>query len=87
VPGRALRAGPAHILELLSRNLEGEIGPELCAEMERHVAACGRCHDACESLKRTLALCRTARAPEVPVAVQEAVRGAVRRLVAADRHR
>jgi RNA polymerase sigma-70 factor (ECF subfamily) len=72
------------ILELWSRNLEGEISPDLCAEMERHVAACGGCRAACESLKRTLAVCRTSTTPQVPASVQEAVRRAVRKLETED---
>jgi hypothetical protein len=33
---------------LFSKHLEGEIGPALCEQMERHVAACKHCHAACE---------------------------------------
>ena len=72
------------IPELWSRNLEGEISSDLCAEMERHVAACGRCRAACDTLKRTLAVCRTSSTPQVPISVQEAVRKAVRKLSAED---
>ncbi len=66
------------VLALFSRNLEGEISAEVCAEMERHVAACNRCRGTCESLKRTLALCRTSPEAPVPPAVQDSVRIAVR---------
>jgi hypothetical protein len=52
------------VLMLLSRHLEGEIGTEVCAEMERHLQGCGRCKGACESLKRTLALCNATPAAE-----------------------
>jgi RNA polymerase sigma-70 factor (ECF subfamily) len=70
------------VLLLWSRNLEGEVNPELCAELERHVAACARCRAACDSLKHTLALCRTTAAPAVPPSIQEAVRRAIRELTA-----
>lgn len=70
------------VLSLFSQHLEGEIGPEVCADMERHLEACGRCRGACESLKRTLSLCQAAPATEVPPAVQESIRSAVRGLLA-----
>jgi RNA polymerase sigma-70 factor (ECF subfamily) len=73
------------ILDLWSRNLEGEISPDLCAEMERHVATCGTCRASCDSLKRTLAICRTSATPEVPISVQDAVREAIRKLAAQNR--
>ncbi len=69
------------VLQLWSENMEGDVKPELCSELERHIAACPRCRAACDSLKRTLALCRTTATPVVPESIQEAVRQAVRELV------
>jgi RNA polymerase sigma-70 factor (ECF subfamily) len=66
---------------LFSRYLEGEISPSVCAEMERHLAGCGRCRGTCESLKRTLALCRTSPQEPVPTEIQASVRRAVRDLL------
>lgn len=66
------------ILTLFSQHLEGEISADLCSEMERHIEGCPRCRGACESLKRTLALCRTSGAQaEVPPPVQRAVKHAL----------
>ncbi len=66
------------VLSLLSQHLEGEISAEVCDAMERHLEGCPRCRDACDSLKRTLALCRTSGAElEVPPQVQAAVRRAL----------
>lgn len=70
------------VLMLFSRHLEGEIAPELCAEMEAHLERCGPCRGACESLRRTLALCRATSAPDVPVSVRESVRDAIRTFLA-----
>jgi RNA polymerase sigma-70 factor (ECF subfamily) len=70
------------VLTLFSRHLEGEISADLCAQMERHLEDCGRCRGACESLKRTLALCHRAPTPHVPEAVQQSVRASLRRLLA-----
>jgi RNA polymerase sigma-70 factor (ECF subfamily) len=70
------------VLTLFSQHLEGQISADVCAEMERHVAVCSRCRGACDSLKQTLAVCRTAAAAQVPADVQESVRVAVRSFLA-----
>jgi RNA polymerase sigma-70 factor (ECF subfamily) len=70
------------VLMLFSRHLEGEIGPELCAEMEAHLEHCGPCRGSCESLKRTLALCGAIPASDVPASVAESVRDAIRTYLA-----
>ncbi|MEO8214118.1 MAG: sigma-70 family RNA polymerase sigma factor [Myxococcales bacterium] len=71
------------VLTMFSQHLEDEISADLCADMERHIAACGRCRGTCDSLKRTLALCRTsASSSEVPAAVQTSVKTALRAFLA-----
>ena len=70
------------VVELLSRHLEGDIGRDACAEMERHVAACSSCHAACESLRQTLRLCGSTPAPEVPEELQQSIRSGIRGLLA-----
>jgi RNA polymerase sigma-70 factor (ECF subfamily) len=67
------------VLALFSSHLEGQISSEVCAEMERHVGACSRCKGACDSLKRTLALCHAAApAVQIPADVQASVKVALR---------
>lgn len=67
------------VLNLFSRYLEGEIAPETCRDMERHLESCPHCQQACDSLRRTLALCRASAANAVvPPAVQHSVRKALR---------
>jgi RNA polymerase sigma-70 factor, ECF subfamily len=71
------------VLSRLSRHLEGELGAAECAEMERHLEGCADCRLDCDSLRETLALCRSsASAPsaKVPEAVAESVRRALRDL-------
>jgi RNA polymerase sigma-70 factor (ECF subfamily) len=80
--GEVPSPGCPDVLTLFSQHLEDEISADKCAEMERHVEACGRCRGACDSLKRTLALCRAGTPAHVPAAVQDSVRGALRRLLA-----
>jgi RNA polymerase sigma-70 factor (ECF subfamily) len=75
----SIGAGCPDVVPILSQYLEGEIGPDQCAEMDRHVTQCPRCQARCDSLRSTLALCRrSADAGTVPPEVQEAVRRALR---------
>lgn len=71
------------VVPLLSRHLEEEIDRDACAEMEAHVARCPRCRGACDSLRRTLDLCRRSGADaEVPQEVRDAVTVALRDFLA-----
>ncbi len=72
------------VLRLYSQHLEGEISADLCAQMEGHIESCDRCRSACDSLKRTLALCKMDRTAELPASVQDAVRIAAREFLAQD---
>jgi RNA polymerase sigma-70 factor (ECF subfamily) len=65
------------VLRLFSQHLEGEIDPSICATMEAHLAQCHHCRDACESLKRTLAICRQLPTPDVPTSVAASVKAAI----------
>ena len=66
------------VLALFSRHLEGDIAPDVCAEMEAHLERCGHCRGACESLRRTLASCRAIPMPAVPEPVAASVKQAIR---------
>src|SRR5512133_365999 len=80
-PEPAPATGCPDIVELFSRHLESEISASVCAEMEKHLARCPGCQSRCESLQRTLALCRAAPLPEVPKAVQADVRRALQKFI------
>jgi RNA polymerase sigma-70 factor (ECF subfamily) len=67
------------IMLLWARKLEGELDAVDCAEMEKHIAHCPACASACASLKTALVACRRDAAGDVPVAIQEQVRAAVRK--------
>lgn len=78
----APEGGCPDVLTLFSKHLEDEISADTCAEMERHIAGCARCRGACDSLRRTLALCRTVGPKaEVPPEVQRSVKLALRDLL------
>jgi RNA polymerase sigma-70 factor (ECF subfamily) len=84
-PAVALPAAPGvtcpDIVQLFSRHLEGEISANVCADMEKHLAGCPACQSRCDSLQRTLALCKAAPLPEVPAKVQASVRQALKKFV------
>ena len=73
--------GCPDIVQLFSQHLEGEISGDLCATMERHLAKCPSCQARCDSLQRTLALCKNTTLPEVPAEVQNSVRKALKQFV------
>ena len=81
-PPEARRDGCPDVLSLFSRHLEGDLAPAACTEMEAHLSQCPNCTGACEALKRALALCRNARVPELPAAVERSVREALREFLA-----
>lgn len=65
------------VLTMLSRKLEGEISPDVCAEMEQHVEGCPHCRDLCNSLRHSLAVCKALPTPQVPAEVQAKLRAAI----------
>ena len=67
------------VLTLFSQHLEGDIDPSVCATMEAHLAQCRHCSDACESLKRTLAVCRELPTPDVPASIETSIRAAIQK--------
>jgi RNA polymerase sigma-70 factor (ECF subfamily) len=78
VPAAAPPSCP-DVVSLFSQHLDDEISPKVCRQMERHLETCRHCRDTCDSLKRTLTLCRTSGpAVEVPPAVQASVKVALR---------
>jgi predicted anti-sigma-YlaC factor YlaD len=50
----------------LSDYLEGDLNPEICAEIERHLAECGDCRIVVDTLRKTIMLYRTYGHEEVP---------------------
>jgi RNA polymerase sigma-70 factor (ECF subfamily) len=65
------------VLMVFSQHLEGDIDPATCATLEAHLAECPRCRGTCESLKRTLAVCRQLPTPEVPASIAASIRAAI----------
>ena len=64
--------GCRHLLDSLSPYVDGELGAELCAEIERHLSGCENCQIVVDSLRKTVYLYRVA--ADQPPAVPEDVR-------------
>lgn len=76
----APRPGCPDVITAFSRKLEGELGVDDCAAMEKHIESCPACAAACSSLRNALWACRTQAEGEVPLALQARIRSAIRRL-------
>jgi len=84
IPFAAEERGPAcpDVLAMLSRHVEDDLRADVCAEMEQHLLGCPRCRGRCDSLRRTLALCRAQPVADVPPAIAASVRAALRDFLA-----
>jgi anti-sigma factor RsiW len=61
-----------HLLSSLSDYVDGDLGQELCHEIERHLADCENCRVVVDTLRKTVYLYHaTATPPEVPDDVRE----------------
>jgi RNA polymerase sigma-70 factor (ECF subfamily) len=56
-----------------------EVDQATCVRLEDHLSRCPHCAQACDSLKRTVSLCRRIPGDEVPASVRTAVRQALSR--------
>jgi hypothetical protein len=54
------------VFSLLSEYLNLELPPEVCQEIETHIAGCPPCIEFAESLRKTVELCRRYRPTELP---------------------
>jgi predicted anti-sigma-YlaC factor YlaD len=61
-----------HLLDSLSDYIDGELGGELCAEIDRHLQGCDNCRIVIDSLRKTVTLYRaSAEDTTMPVGVRD----------------
>jgi RNA polymerase sigma-70 factor (ECF subfamily) len=72
----------ADLAQELAAYASSDIDQTTCARIEAHLAGCERCSGACESLKRTVSLCKRIPGDAVPAQVREAVRAAIEKTIA-----
>ncbi len=51
--------------------IDGEIGPELCDEIERHVGRCSNCKIMVDTMRKTVRLCCEGREVEIPRSLED----------------
>lgn len=70
--------GCPELAQELAAYAASEIDQAACERIEAHLSRCSRCTKACDSLKRTVSMCRAIPGGEVPAPVKAAVRHALR---------
>lgn len=61
-----------YLLDSLSDYVDGSLGSELCAELERHLSDCENCRIVVDTLRKTVSLYKVTNQPaEVPEDVRE----------------
>jgi len=55
-----------HLLKSLSEYIDGELDPQLCAELEQHLCECHDCQVVVDTTRKTLELYHTEAPAEVP---------------------
>ncbi len=79
----AQSAGCPDVVALWSKKLEGELRPDDCVAMEKHLEGCTSCAGACDALRRMLAVCQRSAADPVSPALRRRIMTAVRSLALA----
>jgi len=54
----------------LNEYIDGELEPELCEEIEKHLGECENCRIMVNTLKQTVSLCREGREEKLPEALE-----------------
>ena len=54
----------------LNDYLDGDIDPELCAEIEKHIGECENCRIMVDTMRRTVWLCREGASEPLPEGLQ-----------------
>jgi len=62
------------VFSLLSAYLNLELPPDACQEIESHLAGCSPCIEFAESLRKTVALCRSYEPTPMPAPISEQAR-------------
>lgn len=81
-PAQPKPAGCVDVLSLYSKYLEGEVNAELCAKMEQHLTQCEFCRASCDTMKATLAWCKSMPLAPVPTALKQQIQQEIARLQA-----
>lgn len=59
------------MLGKMSDYLDGELDPELCAELEKHISGCTNCRLMVNTMKMTVQLCKDGACEDLPEEFQD----------------
>ncbi|MEZ5358043.1 MAG: zf-HC2 domain-containing protein [Candidatus Zixiibacteriota bacterium] len=59
------------MLGKMSDYIDGELDPELCAELEKHIDGCNNCRLMVDTMKMTVKLCKDGSCEDLPQEIQE----------------
>jgi len=62
----------------LNDYLDGDVSPELCEEIEKHIGQCEKCRIMVDTLKQTVTLCREGQRENLPPALEEKLNNILR---------
>ncbi|MCS7225161.1 MAG: anti-sigma factor [Armatimonadetes bacterium] len=66
------------LLKALSDYLDGDIDPQICQELEKHLAECDPCQVVIDNLKKTILLYRKGEPFPLPTEFQERLHSLIR---------
>lgn len=66
------------LLAALSAYVDGALEPDLCEELQRHLADCNPCQVVVDNIRQTITLYRRGQPMELPLACRERLHAALR---------
>jgi anti-sigma factor RsiW len=66
------------MLALLNEYVDGTIDPGICAEFEKHMAACDPCQIVVDNIRQTITLYKNGQPVEIPVECRERLHAVLR---------
>lgn len=59
----------------LADYIDGDIEPELCDEIEKHIGKCNNCRIMVDTMRQTVSLCREGKEEKLPEALERKLTG------------
>lgn len=66
------------LLAALNEFVDGTLEPDVCAELERHLAGCNPCQVVVDNIRQTITLYKQGQAIEIPTACRERLHAVLR---------
>jgi RNA polymerase sigma-70 factor (ECF subfamily) len=66
-------------IQSIADYIDGELGPELCSEIEEHLKGCKNCRLMVDTLRQTVILCKDGERAELPESLSSKLNEAIKR--------